>query len=251
MYEHEYSADGLIHDAERLKELQSLPLSRKIAITQARIIEWYEHFNGNVYISYSGGKDSTVLADLVHRIFPDVPMVYSNTGLEYLEIQKFAKDKGATFVRPNMAFMDVIKTYGYPIVSKEVSEAIYYARRNGGGQSKEGLCKQLELLGKRPSGSRKEFWEQRTEIDRGLCVAGKTTTRKQKELLRERKDDGKTKSAFNKEKWLPLAQMPFLISHYCCNVMKKSPLKRYQTANDHIVPFIGTLAEESRMRKQA
>lgn len=137
MNEHEYSADGLIHDAERLRELQSLPLSRKIAITQARIIEWYEHFNGNVYISYSGGKDSTVLADLVHRIYPDVPMVYSNTGLEYLEIQKFAKDKGATFIRPNMAFMDVIKTYGYPIVSKEVSEAIYYARRNGGGNLKK------------------------------------------------------------------------------------------------------------------
>lgn len=61
----------------------------------------------------------------------------------------------------------------------------------------------------------------------------------------------KTKSQFNKEKWLPLCQMPFLISHYCCNVMKKSPLKKYQTANGHIVPYIATMAEESRMRKQA
>lgn len=116
-----YSQDGLIHDAERLKELQALPLSRKIAITQSRIIEWYEHFNGNVYVSYSGGKDSTVLADLVHRIYPDVPMVYSNTGLEYLEVQKFARDKGAEFIRPDISFVDVIKTYGYPVVSKEVS----------------------------------------------------------------------------------------------------------------------------------
>lgn len=151
-----YSQDGLIHDAERLKELQALPLSRKIAITQSRIIEWYEHFNGNVYVSYSGGKDSTVLADLVHRIYPDVPMVYSNTGLEYLEVQKFARDKGAEFIRPDISFVDVIKTYGYPVVSKEVSEAIYYARRNG-GCIKETIFKRLELLGKRPRGNRKNF----------------------------------------------------------------------------------------------
>lgn len=198
-----YSQDGLIHDAERLKELQALPLSRKIAITQSRIIEWYEHFNGNVYVSYSGGKDSTVLADLVHRIYPDVPMVYSNTGLEYLEVQKFARDKGAEFIRPDISFVDVIKTYGYPVVSKEVSEAIYYARRNG-GCIKETIFKRLELLGKRPRGNRKNFWE--SELTAVSRIQGST-------------------SAFNKKKWLPLAQMPFLISHYCCNKMKKSPLK--------------------------
>lgn len=92
--------------------------------------------------------------------------------------------------------------------------------------------------------SRTEFWKN----------GGKTTKRKQKELLGQREDgenDSKTKSQFNKEKWLPLCQMPFLISHYCCNVMKKSPLKKYQTANGHIVPYIATMAEESRMRKQA
>lgn len=39
-----------VHDAERLKELQALPLSRKILITQTRIIEWYQHFNGCVCV---------------------------------------------------------------------------------------------------------------------------------------------------------------------------------------------------------
>lgn len=126
----EYSIGNVVHDAERLKELQSLPLDRKIQITQARIIEWYNHFNGNVYVSFSGGKDSTVLAHMVHSMFPDVPLVFSNTGLEYPEIQRFAKDKGAIVIRPKMSFVDVLKTYGYPLVSKEVSEAIYYARRN-------------------------------------------------------------------------------------------------------------------------
>ena len=50
------------------------------------------------------------------------------------EIQAFARKMGATFVRPKMAFSEVISKYGYPIISKEVSEAIHYARkiRNGG-----------------------------------------------------------------------------------------------------------------------
>ena len=130
MEENRYSSDGLIHDKERLKELQSLPLERKIGITQARIIEWYNHFNGNVYVSFSGGKDSTVLYDIVHKLFPDVPAVYSNTGLEYPEIKAFAENICSDIVKPQISFVEVIKRYGYPLISKEVSEAIYYARRN-------------------------------------------------------------------------------------------------------------------------
>lgn len=62
--------------------------------------------------------------------------------------------------------------------------------------------------------------------------------------------DGQKKSAFNKDKWLPAVYLPFKISHYCCNVMKKSPLQIYgrQSKNK---PIIGTMAEESRARKQA
>lgn len=124
-----------IHDAARLKELQALPLDRKITITQARIIEWFNFWEGDVYVSFSGGKDSTVLLDLVTKTIKaidptfEVPVVFSNTGLEYPEIQRFARSKDATFVTPKMNFVEVIKTYGYPLISKEVSSAIYYARR--------------------------------------------------------------------------------------------------------------------------
>lgn len=58
------------------------------------------------------------------------------------------------------------------------------------------------------------------------------------------------KSQFNKEKWLPLVYTPFMISHYCCHKMKKSPMKKYQHEH-HLYPILGTLAEESRVRKQA
>lgn len=124
----------VIHDAQRLKELQALPLERKIQISQTRIIEWYQHWKGNVVISYSGGKDSTVLLHMVHQLYPDVPAVFCNTGLEYPEIQKFAREQGATFVTPTMRFDEVIMTYGYPLIGKEVAEAIHYARRIRNGE---------------------------------------------------------------------------------------------------------------------
>lgn len=70
--------------------MQSWDLDRKIQVTTARIMEWYEHYNGLVYVAFSGGKDSTVLLDLVRRIYPDVPAVFCDTGLEFPEIRQFA-----------------------------------------------------------------------------------------------------------------------------------------------------------------
>lgn len=125
----DYIADA-VHDAKRLEELRALPLERKIQISQTRIIEWYKHYNGNVVVSFSGGKDSTVLLHLVRSIFPDVKAVFSNTGLEYPEIQKHVMSiDNVDIVRPTMRFDEVISTYGYPLIGKEVAEAIYYARR--------------------------------------------------------------------------------------------------------------------------
>ena len=119
-----------VHDANRLKELQALPLERKIMITQTRIMEWYQKFNGNVYVSFSGGKDSTVLLHIARKIFPDIPAVFSNTGLEYYQIQRFAKQHdNVTFIAPKIRFDQVVSSFGYPLISKEVAEAIYYARR--------------------------------------------------------------------------------------------------------------------------
>ena len=147
-----FSPDGLVHDNERLAELQALPLHRKIGVTIARITEWYNAFHGNIFVSLSGGKDSTVLWDITHKLFPDVPAVFSNTGLEYPEIQSFAKSICTDVVSPKMSFTEVIKTYGYPIISKEVSEAIYYARRSTPPHQHEGLTtprKRAELCGER------------------------------------------------------------------------------------------------------
>ena len=150
-----------VHDAARLKELQALPLERKIQITQTRIIEWYQHYNGNVCISFSGGKDSTVLLHIARRLYPDIPAVFSNTGLEYPEIQRFVKSfDNIDIVTPSMRFDQVISTYGYPLIGKEVAEAIYYARRirPSGEREREVWKKRREVLGQRQRESKASCW---------------------------------------------------------------------------------------------
>ncbi len=126
--------NGFRHTATDLKQLQALPLDAKVAATKHRIQQWIDEYGTDgVYISFSGGKDSTVLLYIVREMMgytqEQIPAVFSNTGLEYAEIQKFAKAHGAEFITPKMRFNEVISTYGYPLISKEVAEAIYYARR--------------------------------------------------------------------------------------------------------------------------
>ena len=71
-----------------------------------------------------------MLLHLVRQIFPNVKAVFSNTGLEYASIQRHVrKYHNVDIIVPPMRFDQVISTYGYPLISKEVAEAIYYARR--------------------------------------------------------------------------------------------------------------------------
>ena len=209
-----------VHTAERLAELQALPLWRKIQITQTRIIEWYVRNKGNVCVSFSGGKDSTVLLHLVRTLYPDVRAVFSNTGLEYPEIQKFARSfPNVDVVTPAIRFDKVVSKYGYPLIGKEVALAIYYARRTAG-------YKRAQLQG----------------VD-GL----KKYTEKQESKIRDIETVAKRHT---KEKYLPLAHIPVPISNYCCNALKKKPFLAYQRVHK-VVPFFGTIAEESRNRAQA
>lgn len=118
------------HTSEDLKSMQSWSLERKIIVTQTRIMEWYEKNNGQVYVSFSGGKDSTVLLDLARRIYPDIPAVFIDTGLEYPELREFVKTiHNVTWIKPEMNFRKVIENYGYPLISKYVAEKIYNYRR--------------------------------------------------------------------------------------------------------------------------
>lgn len=117
-----------------LKQRQGLPLHLKIKMSKQRIREFYEHFDGKVYISFSGGKDSTVLLHLVRSLYPNVKAVYIDTGLEYPEVRSFVKTfDNVIILRPNMPFNKVIEKYGYPVISKEVAKFIEENRKNPNG----------------------------------------------------------------------------------------------------------------------
>ena len=112
-------------EMKELQKRQAWDLEIKIEYSKEKIKEWYEYWEGKVYISFSGGKDSTVLLDLVRSIYPEVEAVFVNTGLEYPEIIKFVKTiDNVTWLRPKMPFHKVIEKYGYPVISKENSQKI-------------------------------------------------------------------------------------------------------------------------------
>lgn len=196
-----------------LKKAQMLSLKEKIKITCERITEWYYHFNGQVYVSFSGGKDSTVLLHIARQLFPDIEAVFVNTGLEYPEIQKFVKSfDNVTILRPEMRFDEVIKKYGYPIISKEVSECVSQGR------------KALE----RDDG---------TYNYRLLKLQGKAL------------DKQGNPSLFNKQKYEPLLYIDCVLSNECCNVMKKKPAKQYAKSTGK-KPITAQMAQESHLRTQ-
>ena len=199
------------HTKGDLAQMQSLPLSAKIQMTKRRIRDWYDYFNGQVYVSFSGGKDSTVLLHIAREVYSDIEAVFVNTGLEYPEIQQFVKTfDNVTILRPKMRFDEVIKKYGYPIISKEVSECVSQGRI--------------------------------------ALTSNKYPYRLQK-LMGTAVDKQGRKSLYNKEKYKPLLFTDFNISHMCCNVMKKKTVHEYGKLS-HKVPITAQMIDESRLRKQ-
>ena len=117
------------HQPGELEQIMALPLSAKIQMSIERIKSWYEYWDGKVYVSFSGGKDSTVLLHLVRSIYPDVEAVFCDTGLEYPEIRDFVKTfENVQIIRPEKNFRKIIQEDGYPFPTKEYARKIRYAQ---------------------------------------------------------------------------------------------------------------------------
>lgn len=190
---------------ETARKLMALDMQDKEILTYEKLDEWYTAWGGQCYVSFSGGKDSTVLAYLAARYLSsfrtppwELNLVFVNTGLEYPEIQKFVNEYADWLrrefprvtvnlvrLRPKMNIRQVVTKYGYSVIGKDVAHRIETARRSPESRS-------MKLL-------------------RG-------------EVLRI---DGE-KSMYNCEKWEYLLSAPFLISDKCCGIMKKSPSKSYE-----------------------
>lgn len=205
---------------EDLRKFQAESLPDKIQRSFANISSWYARYNNEVYVSFSGGKDSTVLADICAKwckiVNKPLYLVFVDTGLEYPEIrehvkrfaeylrQKYGIVVHLEIIRPKMRFDEVVKKYGYPLIGKEAALTIEYASKGS------------EWALKRING--------------------------------ERKDKTGKKSQFNYAKYKPLVDVDFNISSKCCSVMKKAPAKDYEKKTGK-VPIVATMTCESRMRE--
>lgn len=210
--------------ADRAKALLSLPLEEKVLVSYEKIDQWYTAWGGKCYVSFSGGKDSTVLAYLAARYLASyknpplaLNLVFVNTGVEYPEIQRFVNEYADWLrrefphitvnlarLRPEMNIRQVVTKYGYSIVSKEVADCIADARRNPNG------LRMRRLRGE------------------------------------DMRRDGKP-SVYNCKKWEYLLYAPFDISAKCCACMKKTPLKAYAHKTEQQA-IVATMAAESRLR---
>lgn len=106
---------GNKHVISDLYQMQSLSLNAKVRMTQRRIREWVDEYGEDgVYISFSGGKDSTVLLNIARKLYPNIRAVFVDTGLEYPEIRAFVKGfDNVDWIRPKLTFREVIGKYGY------------------------------------------------------------------------------------------------------------------------------------------
>lgn len=188
-----------------------LPYEIKIKLSETRIREWYDNWGGNVYLSYSGGIDSTVLLHMVRKIIgDDVPAVFSNTGMEFPEIVRFARKAQGEFIEiypidkngKRISYRDVVIKYGYPLISKETAAKIRKLRN------------------------------------------GNLSERYRNYLL-----NGDERGSLGKlaNKWRFLLYAPFEISEKCCDIMKKGPFKKYEKETRR-VPYIGVTQDEGFMR---
>lgn len=210
------------HTPEDLKRLQSYDLGNKIQISIARIMEWYNRNDKKCYVSFSGGKDSTVLAWLAAQVCKlfDCKLIlwFSDTGLEFPELREHVKtysewlkltfsievetimDTPKDKNGKRIIFKDVILNEGYPILSKNISRQIGDVQRLG-----------------------QDCWAAR-------CF------------------DGRETGMYDMRRWKYVLSAPYKVSNKCCEIMKKRPAHRF-TKLSGLMPIIGTMACESRQRK--
>lgn len=170
----------------------------------------------NFYLSFSGGKDSTVVHHLLDMALPGnkIPRVFINTGIEYLEIVKFAKkmaegDDRFVLIKPSKPVKETLEKYGYPFKSKEHSRKVrqyHHAKR-------------------------KAYYERYIT---GKNKDGTPTMFKCPDILLYQFTD----------------ELHLNVSELCCDKLKKEPVKKWSKQNNKISCITGMRATEGGSRIQ-
>lgn len=115
---------------EELKYRQGWTLEQKIDHSVGVVSAFLAKVGGKGHVSYSGGKDSGVMLDIIRRyVDKTVPAVFCNTGNEYPEVVKFVRETdNITVIRPEIHIKQLIEKYGFPLISKEQSQYIRQAK---------------------------------------------------------------------------------------------------------------------------
>lgn len=230
---------------EDLRQLQALPLGDKVERTLGLVSEWYAHWDNQCYVSFSGGKDSTVLADIVAKwcYIAEVPLylMFVDTGLEYPEIKKHVSDFAdylrvkygilvyLDVIRPKMSYKEVIRKCGYPVIGKRQANCIRLARENFNAKK---YSYRLASLG----------FSAEEALNGGFEMPSDDMI-----LRYQQKNNG---SKFSVEKYRPLLTVDFCVSDMCCDIMKKAPAKEYEKSTGR-KDITGQTAEESAIREAA
>lgn len=199
-----------------LQQLQGLPLNLKIRMTKDRIRQWINAYGKNgVYVSFSGGKDSTVLLHLVREMYGgSIPGVFCDTGLEYPEIREYVRTfSNIVWLKPKMGFKKVIEQFGYPVISKDVAQCVFDVNT----QARILKCDKRET----------KLWDR---------------------TFNPESEYAKKYPGFSRSKYDFLNDAPFPVSHRCCDIIKKKPSKQYEKETGR-KPILATMTCESRLRQ--
>lgn len=176
----------------------------------------------NFYLSFSGGKDSTVLSALIDMACPGnkIPRVYANTGIEYKMIFDFVSKKAEVdnriiILKPTKNIRQMLEEEGYPFKSKYHS-MIVSIWRNRGIENSETVKNYLEL--QTPKSGKKKW-------SNHLCP----------KILRYQFYQG----------------VSFKISDKCCDRLKKEPLHKFQKEHNKPYSIIGIMPSEGGQRETA
>lgn len=251
---------------QELYQLQALPLNIKVLMTAERIRNWVNEFGEDgVYLSFSGGKDSTVLGHIIREVcgYKNIPFVFVDVPTQYPELKKFAQTfDNLVILKPKISFAQVCEQYGFPMISKEVSNCVSSARkyvkyldsqecnntiltdRQTDRQTIPYAWCMSDLLGidRRINKKNKAF----VDLKMGNIPSKilKAPIRVKQLFGVKCEDFG---SMYDRPKYLFMLNAPFEVSDQCCKVMKKQPMHQYNKDTGR-VPITAQMASESKLR---